>query len=168
MNINDQELDRRLNALPQSADVNEAIWPKIEHRLHARSHRRWFGGAAVAAGLVAVVVITNLNSPDWAELHRNQAIEAEVRAMNAMTLLPQLADQMGWDEDMLAAWNQYQTAIEEIEAALELNPGYQMLVDTLAATRLKQSNLLNQAKSTRFMNAQQAEEAPIGVNNYEI
>lgn len=169
MSINDQALDRRLNALPQSANVNEAIWTKVEHRLHARSNRRrWIGGAAVAASLLGVVVITNLNSPDWTELHRNQAIQAEVRAMNAMTLLPQLADQMGWDEDMLAAWNQYQTAIEEIEAALELNPGYQMLVDTLAATRLKQSSLLNQAKSTRFMNTQQVEEAPIGASNYEI
>ena len=88
--------------------------------------------------------------------------------MNATTLLPQLVDQIGWSDEMMAAWNQYQTAIDELEAALELNPGYQMLVDSLAEARLQQSRLLNQAKSTRFMNTQQAQDATTGVSNYEI
>lgn len=168
MSINDRELDQRLGALPQAAHVDDAIWTKIEHRLHARNNRRWIGGGAIAASLVAVIVLTNINAPDWSELHRNQAIQAEVRAMNATTLLPQLVDQIGWSDEMMAAWNQYQTAIDELEAALELNPGYQMLVDSLAEARLQQSRLLNQAKSTRFMNTQQAQDAPTGVSNYEI
>ena len=175
MSINDQELDRRLRSLPLTADVNEAIWTKIEHRIHGHDARpsfnlKWAGGIAAAVTVVALVAVLDQGSPNWDELYRNQTIQAEVKAMNASNLLPQLASQIEWSDDMRTAWNEYQTAIDELEAALELNPGYQMLIDTLAATRLRQSSLLNHAQSSRVLNmdTRQTQELSEGVTSYEI
>ena len=175
MSMKDEELDRRLRALPLTADVDDAIWPKIEQRIehpHARTFGRlkWGGGIAAAVAVVAVLALLDQDTPNWSELELAQTIQAEVRAMNASNLLPQLASQINWSDDMRAAWNEYQTAIDELEAALELNPGYQMLIDTLAATRLRQSSLLNNAQATRAIRTSSptTQELPEGVTSYEI
>ncbi|MEM7055013.1 MAG: hypothetical protein AAF446_10785 [Pseudomonadota bacterium] len=174
MSIKDEDLDRRLRALPRTAEVDDALWSKIEHRIEGQTrHQRyavvkWSGGIAAAVSLIAVAALFDLDSPNWSELHRSETIAAEVHAMNAANLLPQLAGQIEWSDDMRTAWNEYQSAIDELEAALELNPGYQMLIDTLVATRLRQSNLLNQAQSTRVINTRQTQELSEGVTSYEI
>ncbi|GEM_PF-3845715 len=166
--IDDQALDRRLAALPQHASVDSTIWPKIEHRLRPHSKRAWFGGAAAAACFLAVVTITNYNAPNWSELHRTMALQAEAEAMSASSLVPQMISQVSWPEDMRIAWNEYEVAIDELERALELNPGYQVLIDTLAAKRLQQSRLVNQAQSIGMIRNTHTEQRPTGVQHYDI
>ncbi|MEM1082465.1 MAG: hypothetical protein AAGH65_12905 [Pseudomonadota bacterium] len=172
MTIDDRELDRRLTALDQRAAVDDHLWTKIEPRLSARSNRSWIGAVAAAACFLAVVFITHQNAPNWSEVHHQQALQAEVRALNASSLMPQLIDQIEWSDDMRAAWDEYQVAINDLEQALELNPGYQMLVDTLAATKLQQSRLVNRAVA---MHIQVSNTLPInepfnelGANQYEL
>lgn len=156
--MNDQELDRRLDALARQAEPDPALWQAIEARLDPDTNRAaprtgrqgWIAGTAIAASLVGALalglVLTENPGFDEREFAAS-AFQMELIAMRAgaptslASLLPDAP------ESLMAAWSENQGAIDELEQALERDPDNRLLMEFLTEARLRQARLLQHGLS---------------------
>ena len=156
--IDDSELDRRLDALTRVAEPPVGAWSAIEHRI--RKRRR---SMAVPAGLAAAavvfgvaLVVSQLGSAPTYPGGAAEAMQAEVRAMRvAAPETPVLADAES-PEALMAAWQDNQQAIEQLEQALENDPGNRMLLEFLTEARLRQARLVRSIGRNKTPNNQRS------------
>lgn len=143
MNVHDAELDRRLAALPRVIDAPEALWPGIERRLTARGPRIWAG--AVAAGLLAAIAGGLWIQGEIAPRSIDPAAVVVAAEVENMGLSAPRVTRTAVGEGWQAAWEDNETAVRELEQALENHPGNVLLLDFLAQARLRQSRMINHA-----------------------
>ena len=140
----DEELDRRLSALVREAEPAASVWAGIESRIE-RPRRRYAAPLALAAAVVLAVVISVVQwgpeAPGALSDPARVFVQAEAEAMRRAAPVETggLVDAL----PLADAWAENQTAIEELEAALERDPDNRLLLDFLAEARLRQVQLLN-------------------------
>lgn len=142
--IGEDALDRRLASLTRDAEPADSVWAGIEQRIRTPARRgRAAPLAALAAALVAVIAALQwMPDPDRVPDNPGRTlVQAEAEAMRraAPIMTGGLTDAAPLSE----AWAENQTAIEELEAALERDPDNRLLLDFLAEARLRQVRLLN-------------------------
>lgn len=147
----DATLDARLDALTREATPPAAAWSGVVERIRAEDGNRHRGRAgrigalAAAAAVVAVVAVSVVRQmpagPGDAIDAGRVLVQAEAEAMRraAPVATGGLVDAM----PLAAAWAENQTAIEELEAALDRDPDNDLLLEFLAEARLRQVRLLN-------------------------
>jgi hypothetical protein len=140
MTVDDRELDRRLDALTRQVPPDESLWPDIERTI--RPPRRWPAAAAVVAsiGIGALFVALSLFEDDAGESRSLAQREAE--AMRAAAPDAVLVSQADTPAPLLNAWRDNQSAIEELEDALERDPDNRLLLEFLSEARLRQARLI--------------------------
>lgn len=150
----DAELDRRLAALTRSAEPASTSWSVIQARIErstesdqrARSRPFWPVAMAAAAVLAAVaaVVWQVPRSPTLSEPAFDAGrvlVQREAEAMRRTA--PTVTGGLEVAPTLAGAWAENQTAIEELEAALDRDPDNRLLLEFLAEARLRQVQLLN-------------------------
>lgn len=148
--MTDAALDARLEALTRNATPPAAAWPAVAERIRAgegRVRRRpgRIGALAAAAALVAVLAVTVVQQmPDGPGEPIDAGrvlVQAEAEAMRraAPVATGGLVDALPLAE----SWAENQSAIDELEAALDRDPDNRLLLDFLAEARLRQVRLLN-------------------------
>jgi hypothetical protein len=140
MTIDDRELDRRLNALPRETQADEALWPGIERRL--RPSRRWPAAAAVVAAvgfgaLFIALWVDEHGSPDAPGFALREAETMRAEAPDAIPV-----SQINASPSLRTAWQDNQSAIDELETALERDPDNRLLLEFLGDARLRQARLI--------------------------
>ncbi|MEX2498728.1 MAG: hypothetical protein WD397_07625 [Wenzhouxiangellaceae bacterium] len=139
MTMNDSELDRRLNALPREAEPAPGNWTEIDRRIR---RRRWPALAAAVAALGGVVLIFLQPGFEPSSGSRLESLlSAEVVAMQAAAPEPLAVAAPDSAEALMAAWQENQNAIAQLELALQRNPGNQLLLKFLAEARMRQARL---------------------------
>lgn len=148
MTIDDRELDRRLAALTREIDVDESLWPGIERRLGAA--RRWPAAAAAVASITAVAiagVFIAMPTIDRGAIEGPGVAQREAEAMRALTPEASAVSQIDASPALQQAWQENQTAIEQLEQALEADPDNRMLLEFLSEARLRQAQLIQRGMS---------------------
>lgn len=147
MTIDDRELDRRLAALTREIDADESLWPGIERRL--RPGRRWPRAAAVAsiAAITLVFVFIALPTIDRGAPEGPGVAQREAEAMRALTPEASAVSQLDASPALQQAWQENQTAIEQLEQALKADPDNRMLLEFLSEARLRQAQLIQRGLS---------------------
>lgn len=144
LNEADRALDRRLDALVRHVPSPDALWPGIDERIR---HRRSRTPALAAAATIAVIAVAAAllvpRAPEPGVTAMRALIEREAQALRAgapASLLPAM-----WQPPVTIApaWRDNQAAIAELEAALERDPDNPLLLEFLAAARLRQAELAN-------------------------
>lgn len=158
----DRELDQRLEALSRRADPDPALWQAIEARLDQETRQRetrsgnsrWFAGSAIAAsiaGALTIGLLLTMQSGDFADENVASAFQRELVAMQASAPAPLSSIRPDAPESLMAAWAENQSAIEELEEALNRDPDNRLLMEFLAQARLRQTHLI-QAGITHPLN----------------
>lgn len=150
--LGDADLDRRLAALVRESDPAPTAWASIERRIEHPIERpidsplprrwaaRWAAVAAVAMAAIVTVLWTQNDSAVPIDSMRT-LVQAEVEAMrrSAPVATVAMVDEPPWTQ----AWTDNQAAIDQLEAAVERNPGNRLLLEFLAEARLRQARLIN-------------------------
>jgi hypothetical protein len=147
MTISENELDRRLAALPRTTETPDQLWSGIDQRID-QGRWPWLNrvGALAAFAAAVVVAILVVEPPSLQALHPGAVvIHAEIEAMNRQSPAKHWVQPVNINGGLTAAWEENQAAIEELESALARNPDNQLLMDFLVRARLRQSELVNQA-----------------------
>jgi len=142
--MDDSELDRRLDALTRIAEPPPDNWTAIERRIRKR---RWpkalsagLAAAAVVAGIALVVLQigpTPVSSGGLAE-----TMKAEVQAMRVAAPETPAASDIDSPASFMAAWQDNQQAIAQLEQALEHDPDNRLLLEFLTEARMRQARLV--------------------------
>lgn len=146
MTIDDRELDRRLDALTSEVEADESLWPGIERRLLPA--RRWPAVAAVVAALGLGFMFVALSLYDNAAVEHANVAQTEAAAMRSAAPGPLAVSSIDATPSLLEAWHENQSAIEQLEHALDRDPGNRLLLDFLTQARLRQARLIRQGLST--------------------
>ena len=146
MTIDDRELDRRLAALTREIDVDESLWPAIERRL--RPARRWPAAAVALITAVAIAgVFIAMPTIDRGAPEGPGVAQREAEAMRALAPEASAVSQIDASPALQQAWQENQTAIEQLEQALEADPDNRMLLEFLSEARLRQAQLIQRGMS---------------------
>lgn len=149
--MDDLELDRRLDALARVAKVPPENWKAIEQRIRRRRWAVAMPAAIAAAAFLSgiAVVVTQITSMPAQPSLMARVTQAEVQAMRAVS--PQIAEvsdiranlDAGFEssESLIAAWEQNQAAIAELEQAIERDPQNSLLLEFLTEARMRQARL---------------------------
>jgi len=142
--LDDAELDRRLDGLTRIAEPPPGNWTAIERRIRKR---RWTG--ALSAGLAAAAVLSGValvlsqvgpvSVPPGAIA---ETMHAEVRAMRALAPDAPAVSNIDSPAAVMAAWQDNQQAIAQLEQALEHDPDNRMLLEFLTEARMRQARLI--------------------------
>jgi hypothetical protein len=148
MTLSDRELDRRLAALPRHTETPSQHWQVIAARLDTPA-RRWPPMATAAIGIAACLALALLVVDPDAGVHSDTAAFIVATEIQAMRTQASGIEQSGGrlTTEMSGAWEQNQDAIDELEHALARHPDNPMLIDFLAQARLRQHQLIQQAKA---------------------
>lgn len=138
----DGELDRRLDALTRVAEPPSGSWSVIERRIRKR---RWPGvlsaGFAAAAVLSGVALVVSQFGPAPAG-GIAETMHAEVRAMRASAPEMPVSTDIDSPAALMAAWQDNQQAIAQLEQALEHDRDNRMLLEFLTEARMRQARLV--------------------------
>ena len=142
--LDDSELDRRLDALTRVGEPPSGSWSAIERRIR---RRRWPGvlsaGFAAAAVLSGVALIVSQIGPAPTPTGGiAETTHAEVRAMRASAPEMPLTTNIDSPSALMAAWQDNQQAIVQLEQALEHDPDNRMLLEFLTEARMRQARLV--------------------------
>lgn len=142
--LDDGELDRRLDALTRVAEPPSGSWSAIERRIR---RRRWPGvllaGFAAAAVLSGVALVVSQFGPAPAPTGGiAETMLAEVRAMRASAPEVPVTKDIESPAALMAAWQDNQQAIAQLEQALERDPDNRMLLEFLTEARMRQARLV--------------------------
>jgi len=141
--MDDAELDRRLGALTRTAEPVPANWAAIERRIGQRRWRHLMpAGMAAAAVLtgVALVVSQIAPAPETAGTVA-RVMRAEVQAMRASAPETPAVSEVNSPTALMAAWQENQAAIDQLEQALDRDPDNRLLLDFLTEARIRQAEL---------------------------
>lgn len=143
MTMNDSELDRRLDALPREAEPAPENWTEIDRRIRRRRWPALAAAVAIVGGVVLVFLQPGFQPSSSARLE--SLVSAEVTAMQAAAPESLTVAAPDSAEALMAAWQENQNAIAQLELALQRDPGNQLLLKFLAEARMRQARL------TRFI-----------------
>lgn len=156
--IDDSELDRRLDALVRVAEPPADSWSAIERRIQKR---RWSmavpAGLAAAAVLCGVALVVSQLGP--APSHPGgiaEAMQAEVHAMRVAAPESPVVTDMESPEALMAAWQDNEQAIDQLEQALERDPGNRLLLEFLTEARMRQARLVRSIGQNQTPNNQRS------------
>lgn len=139
MTMNDSELDRRLDALPRSAEPAPETWAAIDRRI---GRLRWPALAAAAAALGGLALIFSQAGFEPSSGSRLESlVRAEVAAMQAAAPKPLAVAAPDSAKALMAAWQENQDAIAQLEQGLRRDPGNRLLLEFLAEARMRQARL---------------------------
>lgn len=158
--MGDAELDRRLEALPRSADQAPDLWPGIKHRLEQRQRRAYRVWPAVAALVLASVIVLVLqNGPDQVDprplvsdpptAFDGGRVSAESEVLRASNLLlagldgPGMPGRAG-ELSGAPGWREHRAAVDELERALAGEPDNPLLLELMTTARLRELTLADQ------------------------
>jgi len=150
MTMDDFELDRRLHALAREADPPPGNWCAVQRRIRPR---RWTAVAAAAAVFAGVVLVTSQFAIEPSSSSRLEVlVRSEAAAME--TVAPEIRGVAAGDsgQALMAAWQENQDAITQLERALRRDPGNRLLLEFLTEARLRQARLARLGKSTPLEN----------------
>lgn len=152
--MDDFELDRRLDALSRSASVAPGNWAAIESRIH---RRRWpvarLSAIAAAAVLAGVALVVSQIAPEPVPSGgMAEAMQAEVQAMRASAPAPLAVSAGDSPAALVAAWQENQQAIVQLEQAMEDDPGNRLLLEFLTEARMRQARLVRSASHHQTLN----------------
>lgn len=139
MTMNDLELDRRLAALPREAEPAPANWAAIDRRIARR--RRPAVAAAVAALVGVALVLSQAGFEPSTGSRLESLVSVEVAAMRAAAPEPLAVAVPDSAEALMAAWQENQDAIAQLEQALRRDPGNRLLLEFLTEARMRQARL---------------------------
>jgi len=142
MRPDDQELARRLDALTRHAQPDEAVWQQIASRIDRSRHRPLPAAAAALAVFAVVAGIVLVDRPERSSSPMQTLVTREAAALRASAPTRSLPAGFQPPAAVDEAWIDNQTAIAELEAALERDPDNRMLLDFLAQARLREAELL--------------------------
>jgi len=139
----DRELDRRLSALTRRAEPDEAVWRRIDSRIRRPSrHRPVLAGAAALVALAVLAGAWLLERPDAQPTPMRTLVAQEAAALRALAPARALPADFELPAPVEQAWDENQTAIAELEAALERDPDNRLLLEFLAQARLREAELM--------------------------
>lgn len=142
MTIDDHELDRRLNALPRATVADESLWPRIEQRLHPTRRRSVSAVAAAVAAVGVGVLVLALSVYESTAPEPPAMAQSEAAAMRAVAPDEAAVWRVNASSPLVEAWHENQAAIEQLEQALERDPGNRLLLEFLSEARLRQARLI--------------------------
>ena len=140
MNVDDRELDRRLNALTRETDADESLWPGIEQRLRPARRGPLVKGSAAAVVVGATVIallVLNGAPPERTDTAQSQAEAMRAAAPDALAV-----SSIDASQSLAKAWQENQAAIEQLEQALARDPDNRLLLEFLGEARLRQARLI--------------------------
>lgn len=145
--MDDDELDRRLSALMRTAEPPAENWTVIERRIRKR---RWptalstaLAAAAVLSGVALVVSqIVSVEATRTTGGGMAETVQAEVHAMRASAPVTPAGSDIDSPAAVMAAWQDNQQAIAQLEAALERDPDNRLLLEFLTEARMRQARLV--------------------------
>jgi len=143
MTIDDRELDRRLDSLTRQVPADESLWPRIERQ--TRSPRRWPAVAAIAASVGAGAMFVALSILEDNTAQPAGYAQREAEAMRAVSPDAMAVSRVDASPSLQSAWRANQSAIEELERALQRDPDNRLLLEFLSEARLRQARLIQRS-----------------------
>ena len=142
--MDDRQLDRRLDALTRTAEAPPGNWAAIERRI-GKPRRSWalpagFAAAAVLSGVALVFSQIGPAPPPAGGLA--ETMQTEMQAMRVAAPEAPAASSTDSPATLMAAWQDNQQAIAQLEQALEQDPGNRMLLEFLTEARMRQARLV--------------------------
>jgi len=142
--MEDSELDGRLNALTRVVDPAPANWDAIERRIRRRRrpHAIWAGIAAAAVLGGVALVVSQIGPAPAPAGGIAETLHAEAQAMRASAPELPVVSEFDSPAALMAAWQDNQQAIAQLEQALEHDPDNRTLLEFLTEARMRQARLV--------------------------
>lgn len=142
--IDDAELDRRLDGLARIAEPTPGNWTAIERRIRKRRWTRALSAGLAAAAVLSglALVVSQLGPAPVPPGGIAETMHAEVRAMRASAPAAPAVANTDSPAAVMAAWQDNQQAIAQLEQALEHDPDNRMLLEFLTEARMRQARLV--------------------------
>lgn len=142
--IDDSELDRRLDALTRIAEPSVGNWNEIERRIGKRRWPAmlWVGIAAAAVLSGVALVVSQIGPAPMSGDGLAEMMHAEVQAMRVAAPETHMSFDADSPAGIMAAWQDNQEAITQLEQALERDPDNRMLLEFLTEARMRQARLV--------------------------
>lgn len=154
--LTDIELDSALAKLKPQVQPENDLWPGIAAQLPARKQAWWQGQTAIAASFV--IALIGLGSASYSQF-QNQQLRLELSSLNTVSPIYPAVTPVAYDAETTACLQPseiqviqnnlaiIQSAMDEINLALEKSPNSASLSKRLLDLSKQQINLINRANT---------------------